>query len=44
MIDKKTKDYLAKKLRSMRKKVSKFKKQDWKKFYIAKFKELKDAK
>lgn len=43
-MDKETKDYLVKKLKALRKKASKFKKQDWKKFYIAKFKELKNAK
>lgn len=33
MMDKETKDYLVKKLKAMRKKVSKFRKKDWKNFY-----------
>lgn len=41
IMDKETKDYLVRKLKAMRKKVSKFSKNDWKKFYKKKFGEIK---
>lgn len=42
-MDKETKEYLVKKLKAMRQKVSKFKKSDWKDFYIKKVKEIKNG-
>lgn len=43
-MDKETKEYLVKKLKAMRKKVSKFSKSDWKEFYKQNIKDNKNAK